>query len=153
FDSRVVFYQTTELGVVIIGTEKSLYAVDAESGDVMWRRKNLRLDEADVAPIIGTDLVLLSIEKSGKTRVEAVDLFTGNATWQSDKIKGSVMHMAIDPENDLLAVILVRDAKDRAREGFKRKPSVHLLNLLDGEELWKRDLDSEVEMLPAHPNA
>src|SRR5262245_52934964 len=151
FDSRVSFYQTTEVGVLIIGTEKSLYAVDAETGDVMWRRKNVRLDEADVAPILGTDLVLLDLEKSGKTRVEAVDIFTGDATWQSDKIKGSVMHMAIDLEHDLVALVLARDARDRPREGFKRKPSVHLLNLSNGEELWRRDLESEVEMFPARP--
>src|SRR5262249_37665946 len=132
---------------------KSLYAIDAETGDVLWRHKNARLDEADVAPIPGTDLVLLALEKNGKTRLEAVDLLTGNAMWQSDKVKGSVMQMAIDPENDLLAVIVVRDAKDRAREGLKRKPSAHLLNLSNGEELWKHDLNSEVEMLPAHPNA
>src|SRR5215467_656049 len=31
-DKDVRFYQSTELGVVIAGTEKSLYAVDGESG-------------------------------------------------------------------------------------------------------------------------
>jgi hypothetical protein len=33
-DGRVRFYQTTEVGVLIAGTEKSLYARDGESGDV-----------------------------------------------------------------------------------------------------------------------
>ncbi len=149
FDGKVRFYQTTELGALIVGTEKSLYAMDGETGETLWRRKNARLDESDLAPIVGTDLLLLSFENGGKTRVEAVDLMTGNSLWRSDKIKGGVMQMAVDPENDLAAVVFVRDAKDRAREGFKKRPSVHLINLATGDELWKHELDSEVEMTPA----
>src|SRR5499433_416822 len=149
FDSRVRFHQTTELGALIVGTEKSLYAVDGETGEILWRRKDVRLDESDVAPVVGTDLLLLSFEKGGKTRVEAVDLIAGNTLWRSDKIKGGVMQMAVDPENDLAAVVFVRDAKGQAKEGFKRRPTVYLLNLATGEDLWKRDLESEVEMTPA----
>src|SRR5215831_1806060 len=149
FDSRVRFHQTTELGALIVGTEKSLYAVDGETGEVLWRRKDVRLDESDVAPVVGTDLLLLSFEKGGKTRVEAVDLIAGNTLWRSDKIKGGVMQMAVDPENDLAAIVFVRDAKGQAKEGFKRRPTVYLLNLATGEDLWKRDLESEVEMTPA----
>jgi outer membrane protein assembly factor BamB len=152
FDGKVYFHQTTELGALIVGTEKSLYAVDGETGEVLWRRKDVRLDESDVAPVVGTDLLLLSYEKGGKTRVEAVDLMAGNTLWRSDKIKGGVMQMAVDPENDLAAVVFVRDAKAGPREGFKRRPSIHLLNLATGDELWKRDLESEVEMTPARWN-
>jgi outer membrane protein assembly factor BamB len=148
-DGKVRFHQTTELGALIVGTEKSLYAVDGETGEILWRRKDVRLDESDVAPIVGTDLLLLSFEKGGKTRVEAVDLMAGNTLWRSDKIKGGVMQMAVDPENDLAAVVFVRDAKAGPKEGFKRRPSVHLLNLATGDELWKRDLESEIEMTPA----
>jgi outer membrane protein assembly factor BamB len=149
FDSKVLFHQTTELGVLIIGTEKSLYAVDGETGEVLWRRKGIRLDESDVAPVVGTDLLLLSLEKGGKTRVEAVDLIAGNTLWRSDKIKGGVMQMAVDTENDLAAVVFVHDAKGQAKDGFKRRPTVYLLNLATGENLWMSNLESEVEMMPA----
>ncbi|MGH9840622.1 MAG: PQQ-binding-like beta-propeller repeat protein [Blastocatellia bacterium] len=149
FDGKIIFYQTTETGALVVGTERSLYAVDSESGDQLWRRKNARLDESDVAPIPGTDLLLANLEKSGKTRVEAIDLFSGATVWQSDKIKGSVMQMAIDLENDLLAIVLVRETRDRPRDGLKRKPSVHMLNLSTGDDLWKQELDSDVEMTPA----
>src|SRR3954469_21846033 len=84
-DGEVRFYQTTELGVVVVGTEKSLYAVGGETGEVLWRRKGVELDETDVAPVPGTDMLLLNLEKGSKARVEAVDLFTGDALWQSDK--------------------------------------------------------------------
>jgi outer membrane protein assembly factor BamB len=148
-DGKVRFYQSTELGVLVVGTEKSLYAVDGETGDVLWRRKNVKLDETDIAPIPGTDIVLLTLESGSKTRVEALDLMTGEPLWRSDKVRGAVMQMALDQNANLLAVVLVRDAKGKAKEGFKRKPVIHVLNITNGEELWKRELESEVEMMPA----
>lgn len=147
-DKDVRFYQPTEMGVVIAGTEKSLYAIDGSTGDTLWRRKDTSLEETDVAPVPGTELLLLNLEKSDKSRIEAVDLLTGNSVWRSDKIKGSVMHLAVDPELNLIAVVLVKDAKNRAREGFKRHPLVYVLDLKSGNELWKYEA-GEVEMMPS----
>lgn len=147
-DGRVRFYQSTETGVLVVGTEKSLYCIEAETGDVLWRRKNARLDETDVAAVPGTDLLLLSLESGEKTRLEAADLLTGETLWRSDKVRGAVMQMAFEPDSQLLAVVLARDARGRPREGFKRKPVVHLFDLGAGRELWKRELESEVEMMP-----
>lgn len=148
-DGEVRFYQTTEMGVLLAGTEKSLYALDAESGEALWRRKNARLEETDVAPVPATDLVLLSFEGGDKTRIEAVDVLTGDTVWQSEKVRGATMQMAIDAEARLLAVVLVRDARGKARAGFKRRAVIHVFNLATGEERWKREVESEVEMMPA----
>ncbi|HEX6042923.1 MAG TPA: PQQ-binding-like beta-propeller repeat protein [Pyrinomonadaceae bacterium] len=147
-DKDIRFYQATDLGVVVVGTEKSLYAIDGSTGDTLWRRKDTSLDETDVAPVPGTQLLLLNLEKSDKSRVEAIDLVTGKSIWRSDKIKGSVMQIAVDSEVNLLAVVLVKDAKNRARDGFKRRPLVHVLDLKSGDELWKYE-GSEVEMMPS----
>lgn len=148
-DGRVRFYQMTELGVLVAGTDKSLYALDGESGDVLWRRKNARLDETDVAPVPGTDILLLSLEDGNRTRLVAADLITGDTLWRSDKVRGAVMQMALEPNTNLLAVVFARDARAKAREGCKRKPVVHVFELGEGRELWKRELESEVEMMPA----
>jgi len=38
----------------------------------------------------------------------------------------------------------------RQSEGwFKRKPVLHVFDITTGDELWKRELESEVEMMPA----
>jgi outer membrane protein assembly factor BamB len=147
-DKDVRFYQPTEMGVVVVGTEKSLYAIDGSTGDTLWRRKDTSLDETDVAPVPATELLLLNFEKSEKSRIEAVDLLTGNSIWRSEKIKGAVMQMTVDPERNLLAVVLVKDSKNRARDGFKRRPLVHVLDLKSGNELWKYEV-GEVEMMPS----
>ncbi|MEP6707675.1 MAG: PQQ-binding-like beta-propeller repeat protein, partial [Pyrinomonadaceae bacterium] len=141
-DGRVRFYQSTELGVLVVGTEKSLYALDGETGDVLWRRKNVKLDETDVAAVPGTDILLMNLESGSKTRLEAADLMTGNTLWRSDKLRGAVMQMALDQNTNRLALVLVRDARDKPRDGFKRKPVIHVFDLNAGEELWKYELES-----------
>ncbi|HKO60751.1 MAG TPA: PQQ-binding-like beta-propeller repeat protein [Pyrinomonadaceae bacterium] len=146
-DKDVRFYQPTDMGVLVAGTEKSLYAIDGASGETLWRRKDVRLDETDVAPVPGTDLLLLGFEKDERTRVEAVDILTGDAIWRSDKLRGAVMQMAVDPAANLLAVVLGKDAKADAGSSLKRKPQLYVLNLSSGEELWKYEV-SEVEMMP-----
>ena len=146
-DKDVKFYQPTELGVLIVGTEKSLYALDTSTGEELWRRKDVSLDETDVAPVPGTDLLLVGFEKGDKARIEATDLISGRTIWRSDKIKGAVMQIAVDPDSNLLAVVLARDAKNRARDDFKRRPLVHVLDLASGKELWDYEV-SEVEMMP-----
>ena len=147
-DKSVRFYQITDLGVVLAGTEKSLYAVDGQTGETLWRRKDVSLDETDVAPVPGSDLLLLSFEKGERTRLEAVDLLSGDSIWKSNKIRGAVMQMAVDPTANLLAVVLAKDAKAQADDGFKRHPLLHMLDLTTGEEIWKNEI-SEVEMMPS----
>src|SRR2546423_4096640 len=149
-DDSVRFYQATDVGTVVVGTKKSLYAVDAMTGDILWRRKESTLDENDVAPIPGTELLLLSFEKGSRTRIEAVDALSGDTFWQSEKLRGAVMHLAIDIDASLLAVVLAKDAKSEARDGCKRKQVVHVLDLTSGDELWKHELGSDIEMMPTH---
>src|SRR4051794_5332279 len=103
-DDTIRFYQPTDVGAVVVGTKKSIYAVDSMTGDVLWRRKDPSLDENDVAPVPGTDMVLLSFEKGSRTRIEAVDALNGDRIWQSDKLRGAVMHIAVEPQANLLAV-------------------------------------------------
>ncbi len=148
-DSKVQFYQTTDFGIVLAGTDRSLYAVDGQSGERIWRRETGRINETAVTPIPDTDLILFSRDLGSKSRLEAVDLISGTTIWQSDKVKGDVMQFAVDPESDLIAVILVKDPRGNSGTEFKRRPILHVLKLSDGEELWKREFDNEIEMMPS----
>ncbi|HEX9960564.1 MAG TPA: PQQ-binding-like beta-propeller repeat protein, partial [Pyrinomonadaceae bacterium] len=49
----------------------------------------------------------------------------------------------------LLAVVLVKKAKGSVGDELKREPVIHVLRLSDGEELWKKQLESDVEMMPS----
>lgn len=149
-DGKIQFYQTTDFGIVMAGTERSVYAIDGRTGETLWRRQHGGLDETAIAPVAGTDLMLLSLDVGDKARLEAVDIATGRSLWRSDKVKGDVMQLAVDIDKDLLCVVLVKKAKGKPGEEFKRKPVMHVLQLSTGSELWKEELDSDVDMIPAN---
>ena len=151
-DSTVRFYQATGFGTVLVATEKSLYAVDGQTGERVWRRSTGKIQETAITPIPGTDLVLFSRDLGDKSRLEAVDVLTGETIWKSDKVKGDVMQLALDPETDVIAVVLVKGAFGPLGKELKRTPVIHVLSLSTGDELWKRDLDSDIEMMPARFN-
>lgn len=151
--SKIQFYQTTDFGVVLAGTDDSLAAIDGQTGERLWRRQTRGLDETSITPVPSTDLILVSSDEGDKSRVEAVDLFSGETVWRSDKVKGDVLQLAVEPSQDLLAVVLVKKARGKVGEEFKRTPTVHVFRLSNGDELWKRDLDSDVQMMPARFDA
>ena len=148
-DSTIRFYQTTDFGTMLVGTERSLYAIDGKTGERIWRRETGKIEETAVTPVPDTDLILFSRDLGSKSRLEAIDLLTGSTIWQSDKVKGDVMQLAVDPENDLITVVMVKGTMGNAGEDLKRKPVVHVMQLSSGNELWKRDLDGEIEMMPS----
>ncbi len=149
-DSQVRFYQTTDFGIVLVGSENSLYALDGQTGERIWRKKTKGLDETSITPVPSTDLILVSSDEGDKSRVEAVDLLSGETLWRSDKVKGDVMQLAVDPSQDLLSVVLVKKAKGKIGEEFKRTPIIHVFQLSNGDELWKKELDSDVQMMPSN---
>jgi outer membrane protein assembly factor BamB len=148
-NGKVAFYQTTDFGIVLAGTNSSLHALDGQTGELLWRRNHKGLDETSITPIPSTDLILLSLDEGDKSRVEAIDLLSGETLWQSEKVKGDVMQLAVDPDADLLAVVLVKKAKGEIGEELKRTPNIHVLQLSNGNELWKKELESDVEMMPS----
>lgn len=148
-DGKVQFYQTTDFGVMLAGSERSLFAFDAQTGEKLWRKKTGKLDETSITPIPSTDLILVSSDEGDKSRVEAVDLLSGKSLWRSDKVKGDVMQLAVEPTQDLLTLVMVKKAIGKIGEEFKRKPVIHVFRLSDGNELWKKDLESDVQMMPA----
>src|SRR5688572_9921369 len=92
-DSKIHFYQATDFGIVLAGTERSLYALDGQTGERIWRSSTGRIEETAVTPVPDTDLVLFSRDEGSKSRLEAVDLVTGARIWQSEKVKGDVMQL------------------------------------------------------------
>jgi outer membrane protein assembly factor BamB len=148
-DGKLEFYQTTDFGILLAGSDSSLYALDGQTGERLWRKKTKGLDETSITPIPSTDLILVSTDEGDKSRIEAVDLLSGETLWRSDKVKGDVMQLAVEPQSDLLAVVLVKKAKGKVGEEFKRSPVVHVFQLSTGDELWKKELESDVQMMPS----
>ena len=152
-DSHVRSYDTTDFGIVIAGTEKSLYAIDGRTGERLWRRSTGKVGETAVTQVPKTDIVLFTRDLGSKSRLEAVDILTGKRIWQSDKVKGDVMQLTLEPDLDVLAIVLAKEARGHVGDNVKRKPTIHVLQLSTGDELWKRDFDDDLEMMPSRFDA
>jgi outer membrane protein assembly factor BamB len=148
-DSRIRFYQTTDFGILLAGTGNSLYGIDGKTGQRLWRRSHRRMNETSVTPIPGTDLVLFTLDEGKKSRLEAVDLLTGNSIWRSDKVRGDVLQLAVEPVSDLLAVIMVKTPRGSFGKELRRRPVIRVFRLSTGKELWKRDFVNDVELMPS----
>ncbi|HEX9926942.1 MAG TPA: PQQ-binding-like beta-propeller repeat protein [Pyrinomonadaceae bacterium] len=147
-DGRVRFYQTTDFGVLIAATERSLYALDGQTGETIWRKNVGNINETAITPVPGTDLILLSLDQGKKSRVAALDLLSGASVWTSDKVKGDVMQLAVEPGQNLLCAVLIKNPRGSAGEILKREPEITVFDLQNGDLLWKRDLGGEIEMMP-----
>lgn len=148
-DGKVELYQTTDFGIVVAASDSSLYAFDGQTGERLWIRRTRGLDETSVTPVPSTDVILVSSDLGDKSRIEAVDLLSGEILWRSDKVKGDVMQLAVEPQNDLLAVTLVKKPNGKAGQEFKRSPVIHVFELSSGNDLWKKELDSDVQLMPS----
>ncbi len=148
-DSKILFYQTTDFGIVIAATERYLYAVDGQTGERLWRRSTGRINETAVTPVPGTDLILFSRDLGKRSQLQAVDIISGRSIWESDKLRGDVLQLSADPERNLIAVVAVRNTRGTYGREMKREPVIHMLRMSDGEELWKQTLKSDVSMMPS----
>jgi outer membrane protein assembly factor BamB len=152
-DGNIRFYQTTDFGIVLAGTDNSLYAFDGQTGERLWRKKTKGLDETAITPIPATDLILLSLDEGDKSRLETIDLLSGNSIWRTDKVKGDVLQLAVEPQTDLIAVSMVRKARGKVGDTVKRSPVVHVFRLSNGDEIWKKELQSDIELMPSRFDA
>ncbi|MDQ3634279.1 MAG: PQQ-binding-like beta-propeller repeat protein [Acidobacteriota bacterium] len=148
-DAEIQFYQTTDFGILLVGTNNSLYGIDGKTGQRLWRRSHKGLDETSITPVPGTDLILFTLDEGKKSRLEAVDVLTGNSVWRSDKVKGDVLQLAVEPAEDLIAVVMVEKPRGEFGKELRRKPVTHVLRLSDGEELWERKFVDDVELMPS----
>ena len=148
-DSKIQFYQTTNFGILLVGTNNSLYGIDGKTGQRLWQRSHRGLNETSITPIPATDLILFTLDEGKKSRLEAIDLLTGNSIWRSEKVKGDVLQLAVEPEKDLIAVVMVKKPRGEFGKKLRRRPITHVFKLSDGKELWKRKFVNDVELMPS----
>ncbi len=64
-DGKIQFYQTTDFGIILAGSENSLFALDGQTGERLWRKRTKGLDETSVTPIPSKRLICFRAKRSG----------------------------------------------------------------------------------------
>lgn len=141
----IKWYDVTDEGTVLVGTQHSLYCLNPETGEPLWRREDLAdIAEHEQQELRGTP-VLLVYDNTGavnkRTRLFALDILTGKTIWQTEQLKGYTVQVAPHYERDMLVFLTVRDNK-----APKDKPDISALKLSTGEVLWQSEYTDTVDL-------
>jgi outer membrane protein assembly factor BamB len=104
--SDYVWSQVTEMGTLLVSTEKSLLNIKPEDGSILWQREDMaELAPFNVNPIVGTPLIIVN-EFEGtippKARLQVIDMITGKNLWDTGVIKGANLGAVPVPEHNLV---------------------------------------------------
>ena len=141
----IKWYRLNESGTLLVGTDSSLYVLDPESGQQVWRRDDLRgISEIQVHEIAGTPL-LLAPQNSGTfqkgTKLFALDILTGKTVWETEKLKGVTVQVTPIYEKDMVVMLTVKD-----NSHTKDKPDLIALKLSNGSLLWEAEFTENVDL-------
>jgi outer membrane protein assembly factor BamB len=141
----IKWYRLNDTGTLLVGTDSSLYELDPESGQTVWKRDDLKgVNEYQVQEIGGTPLLLVS-QNSGifqkGTKLSALDVLTGQTVWETEKLKGATVQVTPIYDRDMVVIMTV---KDNNRQ--KDKPDLIALKLSDGTALWESEFTDNVDL-------
>lgn len=167
FEHAVEFQLLVDANVLVVGTTRHLFGVDARTGAERWRKRDLHVRPEDLLAVPGTTVLLVNEDYGGKfadreTSFLALDVETGKELWESKVIKGKGMQAVADPASSLLLLVTVKEPHgddkglfagwlpgDGIGAGFERKPKLNAIDLATGKKLWDRDFDGDVAMRPS----
>lgn len=143
-DRELKWFRVTAAGTVLAADDAALYSLDPATGEVRWRREDLKkIEEHQASEIAGTPLLLVN-ENSGrfqpKTRLNALDILTGETIWSTDRIKGATAGVFPIYEKDLVLLATTPTG------GAKDKPDLLALDMASGEARWEVEFPEKVDL-------
>lgn len=81
---EIKWQKMTQCGVLLASAGKSLYAIDAEKGQVLWS-KPIELKSEELLEAPNSNILLYSLKPKGekKKALAAIDLLTGDTVWEN----------------------------------------------------------------------
>ena len=128
------WYSLMETGNITVGLPTGITMLDGATGNVLWQRNDLgEIKEEEYNELPGTPLLLIA-DNSGwaqrKTKLTAIDTFTGKTVWQTEKLAGFTAEVTPVYNRDMLIFLTIRDNRVT-----KDKPDIYALKLSTGELL------------------
>lgn len=142
----IKWYEVTDAGTVLIATASSVYSLNPDTGEALWRRDDLKgIAETEFQELRGTPVLLVADNSGGltknKTKLFALDLLTGKNIWETEKLRGATVHVEPHYARDMLVFLTVKDSR-MAND----KPDITALKLSTGELLWESEYPDKVDL-------
>jgi outer membrane protein assembly factor BamB len=139
FDRDIDWLIQTDFDVIIIGSNKKLYALSERRGENIWSiESGPDINRDDVVIIDGTDILLVNreIEKDRKYKLEAYEILTGKKLWENNNIKGKTIEILPVLERWSFLYLIDSDSSDRVR------PHIYNINIFKGKINWESEFNS-----------
>ncbi|MEQ1641900.1 MAG: PQQ-binding-like beta-propeller repeat protein [Pyrinomonadaceae bacterium] len=139
------WYSLMETGNVTAGLQKGVAMIEGSTGKVLWERTDLgEINEAEYTELPGTPLLLIS-DNSGwaqrKTKLTAINTFTGETVWQTEKMLGFTVQVTPIYSRDMILFLTIRDNRMN-----KDKPDLFAMKMSNGELLWQNEYSEKVDL-------
>ncbi len=133
FDGNIKWYQISDAGIMIVGTNDALYGLNPDTGTEIWKIDKLeRVAEENYDPIEGTPYADILINKTfSGIQHNIVDIVTGKV-------------LANTKDFDLLMVtkrIHIVELNSMMFYGLSKnngKPTMIMISLADGHKIWEQ---------------
>lgn len=155
-ENDVRFQRVINDSLLLVGTERHLFALDIHTGKVVWRFRNLEIESDEILLAPDFELLLANEGWGGEfqdkqSNVLGVALNTGQLLWESPTVKERVLTVVPDLDNDRVLMVTAKKPHGKDRGGFEREPRLYMLETSSGKIVWQADLGNEIRLTPKTP--
>ncbi len=139
----VKWHRVTAAGTYLYATDNGVYAADAETGQELWKREDLKkVPDFAIEEVPGVPLLFVA-DDEGKimksTKLYALDIMTGKTIWETDKLQGQMADLFPDYEHNAMVLVAT------AYTGKARLQVLHL-DFGTGKANWELPLEVKVDL-------
>src|SRR6185436_11242862 len=102
-------------GNFLYGTDGGIFSLDPATGNVAWKRDDLKkIHETNIEEVEGTPVLLVSTAQGAiqvKSHVLAVDLTSGETLWETNEVKGQMAAIVPIYKKDMVVIVTTMGGK------------------------------------------
>jgi outer membrane protein assembly factor BamB len=146
-DQEVAWHRVTDVGTLLVGTEEGITSYNPETGEVAWKREDLKkIPESNLDEIKGTPFLLVA-ETTGKiqvkTKLHALNILTGETVWATEQLKGATVDAVPVPQKGYVLLLTTPFATGQS------KLDMIALDLATGNAVWESQFEDKVDLFKA----
>jgi outer membrane protein assembly factor BamB len=142
---EVKWMKVSFAGNFIYGTDSGIYSVEPKTGEMAWKREDLKkIHDTNVEEVEGTPVMLVSSSTGAinvSSHLTALDLMSGETLWETDRVKGQIA--AVVPIYKKNMVVLVNAV------GGKSALDLLAVNLASGKVIWESKIEDKADLYMA----
>lgn len=147
--NKPTWYQITELGTLLIGTQGAVHSYDPDTGDLMWSRDDLdKTSEFSLREVSGTPYLLGNYARGmGGTKIIffGADYLSGETLWTTEELMGQYLAAYPIPSQGLALFVYNSYAGSKDEKGMMLRAH----DLATGELKWQTRYD-KANGVPLH---